>query len=236
MVAVAEFWALINPRDACMLGAAFLARCVFVPLLDASLASEVMHLLSSMSCTSRREAEKKRLLGPSEHKRSSHRTALRWLFASHEWVPDLLYLVSVLCSLLSFSIFSNVFSLLRFGIVPGRVRTHPEDRQCWFLVYFLFSCSPLLYLFADALFSGGRRKSTFYFVSKRRAFWVRHWVFWAQQTLSKLHSNLYYDVICHEVTDVAAFLSTVGKFLRQLKKRMWRCGNYLIGCNALHPQ
>lgn len=116
------------------------------------------------------------------------------------------------------------FSLLRFGIVPGRVRTHPEDRQCWFLVYSLFSCSPLLYLFADALVSGSRPKSTFYFVSKQQAFWVRHWALWAQQTLSKLHSSLYYDVICHEVTNVATFLCAAGMFLQQLKKNTWWVG------------
>lgn len=87
----------MNPRDGCVFGAASLARGIFVPLLDASLESEVPHLFSSMLHTSRRAAEmkkkKKRLLGPSEHKRSSHRVAWQWLaeyiLASHERAPDL---------------------------------------------------------------------------------------------------------------------------------------------------
>lgn len=57
----------MNPHDGCMLGAAFLVRCIFVPLLDASLESEVLHLLSPMSGTSRHDAETERLLGPNEH-------------------------------------------------------------------------------------------------------------------------------------------------------------------------
>lgn len=54
----------MNPHDGCMLGAAFLARCISVPLLDASPESEVVHPLSPMSRTSRREVEKKKAAGP----------------------------------------------------------------------------------------------------------------------------------------------------------------------------
>lgn len=164
---VAEYWVLMKPHDGCMLCAAFLARCIFVPRLDASLESEVLHPLSPISCTSRREAGKKKgrwaQMNINPVVIELHCDDFLQVTNEHPTCSTLFPFCAP--SSVSVLFFLVCFSLLRFGIVPGRVRTHPEDRQCWFLVYSLFSCSPLLYLFADALVSGSRPKSTFFFLS-----------------------------------------------------------------------